>query len=104
MNDTQRVYAKCNQAQLDGDVIDHGTARTIASWFQQSDGITDVFVSTGAIDVVRRLWVALMDDGGFDLYRGCDFATRFAIMNLAHYILTSGTRGPVPGWSDMWVS
>ncbi|MGW0930710.1 hypothetical protein [Streptomyces sp. NPDC002644] len=86
--------------------IDHGTARTIAAWFNDgADTSVYSFVSTGAIHE---------GDGEYlyqGLTRGVDDVTlrenRWALSELGVYIdhrVYHGETAPVAGWSGMWVS
>lgn len=79
-------------------VIDHGTARTIASWF--NDFSTAPFVTTGVmydtVDVMMS-----------DIKRGCDIPSWEAEFNAleAYLFLRAefGETGKVWAWSEMWV-
>jgi hypothetical protein len=80
--------------------VSNGLARVIGSrWYTGQEPDSYAFVSTGAIpqDVVsfwRTLVPSYLSLGGFDR-RALDF--------LAGYLLRNAGRGPVPGWSQVWV-
>lgn len=97
----ERAVTRVLSARGKGDVIEAGTARTIASWFNEP-GIVASFVSTGAIpdNDAGALYAAMM--------RGVvlDDGTRVAAYALNTYLndrSECGDSGPVAGWSDMWV-
>lgn len=86
-------------------VISHGTARTIASWFNDgADTVIYAFVSTGAMPNDHNA-----DDLYSALLRGVDEGTRNStpgLHALKRYLenrVRTGQTGPVDGWSDMWV-
>lgn len=98
----ERAVARAIEALSDGETIDHGTARAIASGY--NDYRTAHFVSTGYMPQSDAQW--LMDA----LRRGVDAQTlkrdSEALTALMAYLLEreeSGDTGRVPGWSDMWV-
>lgn len=95
------VYAACRQAQVEDREIDDGTARTIAAWYQspgQPDGAA--FASTGAIrgdSVWHQLAQPEYSNGSADAH------DRFILDMLGTYLVQAGERGPVAGWSRLWV-
>lgn len=102
----ERAVARVLGTLGEGERIDAGTARTIASWFNEP-GIVESFVSTGAMPTDT-------DEPGVDLLhammRGVDQRTRDAntdaLLALDYYLEdreVSGDLGKVDGWSDMWV-
>lgn len=104
-NDEQAV-ARVLSGLPEGERIDAGTARTIASWFNEP-GIVESFVSTGAMPTDT-------DTPGVDLLhamqRGVDSATRSAnvdaLLALDYYLEdreSAGDLDPVSGWSAVWV-
>lgn len=107
MNDEQAV-AEVLASLGEGERIGHGTARTIAAWFNDgADAAIYSFVSTGAMPTDT-------DTPGVDLLhalmRGVDQATRDdntdALLALDWYLENreiAGDLGRVDGWSDMWV-
>ena len=99
------AVARAISALGEGEEIDHGTARTIASWFNDGgDTANYSFVSTGTIHE---------GDGEYlmsSFTRGVDSATlaenASALAALRAYVddrVRSGDTDRVPGWSDMWV-
>lgn len=103
-----RAILRVLGALSEGEIIDHGTARAIATGYNEP-GICESFVSTGAIPSG--------ENGGADsftliyaLFEGTaahpDYGLR-AAKALEEYIEDrneAGDFGPVPGWSGMWVS
>jgi hypothetical protein len=82
-----------------GEIIDHGTARAIASGY--NDHRTAHFVTTGYMPQGDAQW--LMDA----IERGVDTSIfRRELVALRAYLTDreeSGDTGRVDGWSDMWV-
>ena len=102
MNDETDVYAACRRAQANGHEIDHGTARTIGSWYASGMDETQSFASTGAIiDTATSLWRRMTDNGA--LYSTANDDDKLALDMLGTYLLNRDDKLPVPGWSDMWV-
>ena len=106
MSNDETAVAEVIAALGEGERIDHGTARTIAAWFNEP-GIVASFVSTGAMPTDT-------DTPGVDLLHamqsGVDQATRDtnidALLALDYYLEdreAAGDLGPVDGWSSMWV-
>jgi hypothetical protein len=103
-----RAILRVLDALGDGEIIDHGTARAVASQYNEP-GICESFVSTGSIPSG--------EDGGADsftliyaLFDGTaehpEYGLR-AAKALEEYIEDRNEAGdfaPVPGWSDMWVT
>lgn len=102
MDDMTAVMAEVN-ARIGNEEISDGCARTIASWYhngQASLGYS--FVSTGTIpESPSDVWNDLTDNG--KAYESADRDDRGALDMLGTYLTTSGTRGPVDGWSNRWV-
>ena len=107
MNDETAV-AQVIASLGEGERIGHGTARTIAAWFNDGGDTTIyAFVSTGAMPTDT-------ETPGPDLLhammRGVDRATRDAntdaLLALDYYLKDreiAGDLGPVADWSSMWV-
>ena len=102
----------------DGD-IDHGTARTIASWYNEP-GIVATFVTTGALPQRPEISEDTSDDDLEELdVSGTLMSTILrgvspgqirenseVLEALDRYLSNrdkSNDLGPVPGWSNMWV-
>lgn len=100
MSDETKITINCRAAQAAGHEIDDATARVIASLYhsgQASLGYS--FGSTGAIpEDTSRLWREL-----FPFYRGLSQDERLWADMLGTYLLHHGERGPVDGWSLLWV-
>lgn len=101
MSDEQAVMAEL-AAVRDGEreVITDGCARTIAAWWH-SPSTADVPMSalshTGAVDVAGLLPLVERNKVG------ADTDTCEALDALAAYARHHGDRGPVDGWSNVWV-
>ena len=101
-NDQEAVYAECRQAQAEGREISDACARVIASWWHNGQGSPGyAFVSTGAYGSSTDLWRDLTDNGRE--YDRADADDRLALDMLGTYLLNRDDRGPVPGWSRLWV-
>src|SRR5262249_29168665 len=116
MGDAEKVLAECVTAQAEDREISDACARVIASWHyagQASAGYA--FVSTGTIppDIMteddpsevwyagsEQVWRELFGDGH---YESLPADGRLAADMLGTYLLKAGTRGPVAGWSRLWV-
>ena len=80
--------------------ISDKVARVIASWWYRGDH-TDAaaFVSTGAVPTeTAPLWRWLVPD-----YHALSPRERRAADYLGTYLIHHAGRGPVPGWTDLWV-
>lgn len=88
----------------DGATIDHGTARTIASWWAEGNNLTAMsFASTGRITTPHAVWDALTDNGTLYDFLDDDCADKLALDALATYLTERGEQFPVFNWCSMWV-
>jgi hypothetical protein len=99
--DDDTAIARALNALGEGEIIDHGTARAIAS--QYNDYRTAHFVNTGYIPQGAQWLMSAIRRGvsPADLKQGAD-----ALNALTAYLVSreeSHDTGRVPGWSDMWV-
>lgn len=106
MSDLDRVMAHLDYCEEYGiSEMSHGAARTVASWYHDGGlSATYAFVSSGAIatETTEDLWRELTDDG--QLYAQADAEDRRALDWLGTYLISRrDDRGPVDGWSDLWV-
>lgn len=90
------VRAKSGQEE-----ISDACARVIASWYHDG-GTSDTyaFVSSGAI-LADNLWRQFTNNGS--LYETADADNKLALDALGTYLLNREDKGPVPGWSNLWV-
>lgn len=101
MTDAQVALANCQAAQAKGKEIDDATARTIASWhYDGQASMGYAFVSTGTIR--DGLWRELFASPP-SYYESLSADDRLMADMLGTYLLRAGVRGPVPGWSRLWV-
>lgn len=102
MTDTQKVALAIDQAEAEDREIDDACARVIASWWADgSDTVSYGFASTGAIQGSGvEVYRALVPDGAYDQQSAED---RRALDWLGTYLLNREERGPVTGWSDLWL-
>jgi hypothetical protein len=99
----EAVFAECRAAQEAGQEISDGCARTIAAWYQEN-GRSAEFVSTGAIpQEPSDVWRSCFYLGNRSLYRDMPPSLKLAADMLGTYLVRAGRRGPVPGWSKLWV-
>lgn len=102
MDDMTAVMAEVN-AKFGKEEISDGCARTIASMYH--NGQTSIgysFVSTGAISDASALWNDFTNDGHHYTYEASS-AERKALDMLGTYLTSHGSRGPVAGWSNLWI-
>lgn len=79
-------------------LISDGAARTIASWWVDGQlGLS--FVTTGAVP--DGVWDELTNGG--TIVRQVNDNHRLALQKLHAYLNRHAGRGPVPGWSKVWV-
>jgi hypothetical protein len=98
MGDAEKVASEVN-AKSGREEISDACARVIASWWhggQKSLGYS--FVSTGAITDASDLWRELFPD-----YSSLSDADKIAADMLGTYFTNAGTRGPIEGWSGLWL-
>jgi hypothetical protein len=97
--DDDTAIARALSALGDGEIIDHGTARTIASQYN-CPGIAASFVTTGAMPgPAPTFLMEELTDQTSEQWRQDD-----ALNALEDYLIERGAdTGKVSGWSDMWV-
>lgn len=102
MGDEDAVYAEV-AAKIGKEEISDACARVIASWWYSGQAsLGYAFVSTGAIpDNPSDLWQELF----LKEYQGDELSPRDrdAANMLGTYLQKAGPRGPVEGWSNLWV-
>lgn len=103
--DDDTAIARALSALGEGEEIDHGTARTIASQYNELGPVAS-FVSTGAITTedASTLWRLVTDNG--KLYETGSPDERKALDYLGTYLMERvryDDMGRIAGWSDMWV-
>jgi hypothetical protein len=106
MSDDQKVRAECRAARAEDREISDACAQVIASqWHRGQASAGYSFVSTGAFDHPHILWRELFSDA----YSTMGTGDRFAADMLGTYLLDAyrangnQPRGPVTGWSDLWL-
>jgi hypothetical protein len=93
--DAAAAFEHCRQTT---GLISDGAARTIASWW--TDGpLAEQFASTGT--VTEGVWDELTDRGA--VVRQVNPDHRQALEKLRDYLTRHAGRGPVQGWSEVWV-
>jgi hypothetical protein len=99
MNDDEMILMECQRAQAEGREISDGCARAIAAQWHSPGNSTAAFSTTGAIIGTDSLW------GDFFLpeYESLNADDKLAADMLGTYLLNAGERGPVSGWSELWV-
>lgn len=113
----EKAVARVLGALAEGEVIEHGTARTIAAWFTNGgDTVNYAFVSSGYITPcecegececdddgdVEALMEALTHRVDADALRENEAALSALREYLTNRVL-GGDLDKVPGWPDMWV-
>lgn len=105
-SDQEAVNTEVALASVEGREITDGCARTIASWYASGNETKGyAFVSTGAIkESGTAVWRSLTDMGrGPSAYDRATPADKLALDMLGTYLVNAGERGPVEGWSGVWV-
>lgn len=102
-DDMSKALVHCRERQEAGEEISDAGARVIAAMYH--NGGTSVgaqFASTGAItDEPTSVWRDLFDcPRGFYSAMGRD---QLLADMLGTYLVCAGTRGPVDGWSGLWL-
>jgi hypothetical protein len=93
--DEKAVFAHCRTTT---GLISDGAARTIASWWV-CGLLGQSFVSTGAVP--EGVWEELVDGGAVLTKASPEHAV--ALQMLHAYLTHHAGRGPVAGWSGVWV-
>lgn len=93
--DEKAVFAHCRTTT---GLISDGAARTIASWWV-SGPTGQSFVTTGAVP--EGVWDELVDGGAVVTTAPPEHAA--ALQMLRDYLTHHAGRGPVAGWSGVWV-
>lgn len=101
MGDFEKALAECKRAQSEEREITDACARVIASMYhsgQASLGYS--FASTGTIgEDSTPLWRELFDD-----YKGMSVDEKLLADMLGTYLVNADhPRGPVEGWSGLWL-
>ena len=102
MGDLEKCLAECRERQSQGREISDGCARTIAAMYHEP-GFPDgpAFSTSGAIpEDPTDVWHALFGRGWYDSMPSHE---RLMADMLGTYLIAAGPRGPVPGWSSLWV-
>jgi hypothetical protein len=100
MGDSELIARECAAKQAAGEEISDACARMIASqWYIGHAGAS--FVTTGAITTdPSTLWRILF----LPEYPTMVPADKLAADMLGTYLQRAGERGPVAGWSGLWLS
>lgn len=111
MGDLEKCLIECNRAQADAEEISDGCARTIAAMYHEPGyPAGPAFSTSGAISNPTEVWEALFGCGvrkawknrPDSFYSSMGDEKILADM-LGTYLVKAGPRGPVPGWSSLWV-
>ena len=99
--DFEKCLIECNRAQADAEEISDGCARTIASMYHEPGyPAGPAFSTSGAISDPDEVWDALFGRG---FYSSMTMDEKMLADMLGTYLIAAGPRGPVPGWSSLWV-
>lgn len=100
MDDHTAVMVHVHARHETGEEISDECARVIASWWYEGMGAGYAFVSTGAITTTPTdLWRRLCADS----YDSMSADDKLCADMLGTYLLNRDERGPVEGWSGLWV-
>jgi hypothetical protein len=101
-SDSQAIHAECFYASANDREISDGCARAIAAGYMS--GIAGAsFATTGAISDPTDVWRDLFYVNGRSMYPGMSAAEKLAADMLGTYLGGAGKRGPVDGWSSLWI-
>jgi hypothetical protein len=101
MDDETYVFPHCRERRAAGIEIDHGVARTIASWYHNG-GITATIALSSTGTITDDLTMFMLHEGDYDSQPEDD---RLALDMLWSYVEArrrAGDTGKVPGWDNMW--
>jgi acetyl-CoA acetyltransferase len=102
MNDAIAIIRECRAAQDAAEEISDGCARAIAAGY--AEGMPSAsFASTGAITDPDEVWRDLFYFRGQPMYPDMYPDEKIAADMLGTYLTKAGARGPVAGWSRVWV-
>lgn len=101
--DQQAITRECRTARAAGEEISDGCARAIAAWY--AVGMPSAsFATSGAITDPSEVWRDLFTlRNGTDMYPGMSADEKLPADMLGTYLTSAGPRGPVAGWSRVWV-
>ena len=105
MNDEEAVdiHIDAREAADDGEISD-ACARVIASWYSEGEGTAGYeFASTGAITSATLYRELTRMGSGRSLYERASPNRKRALDWLGTYLANRADKGPVPGWSDIWI-
>jgi hypothetical protein len=89
----------CEARSEAGEEISDAAARTVAALWHDGSAPALSFLSTGAIvESTTVLWGRFFGD-----YSGLSARERLVADMFGTYLLNRSERGPVPGWSGLWV-
>lgn len=104
-DDLTLAMQECQAAQAEQREISDACARVIAALYQDSE-VGAALATTGAIIASPdSVWCSLfggLDHNGYTFYAGMGREQLLADM-LGTYLIRAGKRGPVPGWSKLWI-
>ncbi|CNE77826.1 Uncharacterised protein [Mycobacterium tuberculosis] len=100
MGDMEKVIAEC-RAKRGVQKISDACARVIASQYHAGQrSLAYSFASTGAItDHPGRVWLEMFGT----LYSGASDDDKLVMDMMGTYLIRAGKRGPVRGWSGLWL-
>ena len=109
MDDATAIARECRAAQDAGEEISDGCARAIAAGYAAGMGAGQSFASTGAITDPGEVWRDLFYVRGEPMYPDMTPDEKLAADMLGTYLSAAvadsedASRGPVAGWSRLWV-
>lgn len=102
MDDHDKVQLHIDAAEEEGHEISDACARVIASWWASGMGVGQSFATTGAVTTPSDdVYGDLTDNGR--LYTSASPDDKRALNWLGTYLLNREDRGPVEGWSGLWL-
>ncbi len=104
-DDVTLAMQECQAAQSEGREVSDACARVIASLYMDDDNGAALATSGAIIASPDTVWWSLFggtDHNGNGFYKTMGREALLADM-LGTYLINSGERGPVPGWSNLWL-
>lgn len=101
-SDDAAIARECQAARAEGREISDGCARAIAAQYMSGD-LGAAFATSGAIIGPSDVWRDLFFIGNRSMYEGMSLPEKTAADMIGTYLINAGERGPVDGWSNVWV-
>lgn len=103
MEDMEMVFKHVRAAKRDGKEISDACVRVVASLHHNGGTASYGLASTGTVPKdISELWVELFGPS-HEVYQEADNNTRDMFDAMSSYLRAHAGRGPVSGWSRLWL-